>query len=70
MNPHPLIEYRKRRGLSRAQLAELLGVHRSMVDNVERGVRKFSAARAVEMERTARIPRHVLRPDLWKKRGS
>lgn len=37
MGESPLAQWRKRAGLSQAQLARLLGVHRSTVSFVERG---------------------------------
>jgi DNA-binding transcriptional regulator YdaS (Cro superfamily) len=65
MNAHPIISYRLSRGLSRAELAAKLGVKRAMIQHVENGVRKFSAERAMEIERATGVPRSVLRPDLW-----
>lgn len=65
MKAHPITSYREARGLSRAQLAELIGVRRAMVDHVENGIRKFSAERAVQIEQATGVPRSVLRPDLW-----
>lgn len=37
MGESPLAQWRKRAGLSQAQLARLLGVHRSTISCVERG---------------------------------
>lgn len=65
MHTHPITLYREARQQSRAEFAEVLGVKRAMLDHVERGIRKFSAERAVEIERATGVPRSVLRPDLW-----
>ena len=65
MKTHPITSYREQHGMSSAELALKLGVKRAMVDHVENGIRKFSAERAMEIERATGIPRAVIRPDLW-----
>jgi DNA-binding transcriptional regulator YdaS (Cro superfamily) len=65
MSIHPITTYREARNQSRAEFAALLGVKRAMLDHVERGIRKFSAERAVQIELATGVPRTVLRPDLW-----
>jgi transcriptional regulator with XRE-family HTH domain len=62
---HPLAEFRSLRGLSRAQVAELLGVTVAMVGHIERGVRRLSAEKARHIEETRGVPAAVLRPDLF-----
>jgi transcriptional regulator with XRE-family HTH domain len=65
MKEHPLAQYRKAAGLSRAQLADKLGITEAMVGHVERGVRRISAERAKEWERDHGIPPAIVRPDLF-----
>jgi len=65
MDTHPILSYRLAHGLSRAELAERLGVKLAMIQHVENGVRRFSAERAIEIERATGVPRSILRPDLW-----
>lgn len=62
---HPLAEFRRNRGLSRAQVAELLGVTVAMVGHIERGVRRLSAEKARDIEAAQGVPAAVLRPDLF-----
>jgi len=62
---HPLVEFRRKRNLTRAQAAELLGCTVAMVGHVERGVRSFSPERAKALEEQGKVPAAVLRPDLF-----
>jgi transcriptional regulator with XRE-family HTH domain len=62
---HPFAAYRKAKGLSRAEIAQQLGITEAMVGHIERGVRKASAERAKEWQREHGIPAHVTRPDLF-----
>lgn len=62
---HPLVQFREARRLSRAELAELLGLTVAMVGHVERGVRKIRAETALRIERERGVPASVLRPDLF-----
>lgn len=65
VRPHPLLQFRETRRLSRADLAELLGLTVAMVGHVERGVRKIRAETALRIERERGVPAAVLRPDLF-----
>jgi transcriptional regulator with XRE-family HTH domain len=62
---HPLIDYRRDQNLTREALAARLGVTVAMVGHVERGVRRFSAVRAVAWERELGIPARVTLPELF-----
>lgn len=62
---HPLVQFRQSRGLSRADLAALLGLTVAMVGHVERGVRKIRPETARRIERESGVPAAVLRPDLF-----
>lgn len=64
---HPLVRFRESRGLSRAELAALLGLTVAMVGHVERGVRKIGAETALRIERESGVPAAVLRPDLFRR---
>lgn len=65
MNAHPLTRYRSQNGLSRRELAALLGVSEAMVGHIESGIRRLNASRAVQAERAHGIPRAITRPDLF-----
>jgi len=59
----PLKQYRRSRGMSLQAVADIFGVTRGLVLYWEnKGV---SAERALQIEETLKIPRNLLRPDLW-----
>lgn len=62
---HPLLDYRQAHGLTREALAKRLGVTVAMLGHVERGVRRFSATKAVVWERELGIPARVTLPELF-----
>lgn len=62
---HPLAAFRRERGMSRAEIAQLLGVTVAMIGHVERGVRRFDARRALEWQRDKGIPATVTVPELF-----
>lgn len=62
---HPLREFRLARGLSRAELATLLGMTVAMVGHVERGVRRVRPETALRLQEERGVPAAVLRPDLF-----
>lgn len=62
---HLLREYRRKHGLSCAELAKLLGVAEPTARSLENGTRRITAERAAEIERATGIPRHELRPDIY-----
>ena len=58
-----LTTYRKRTGLTQAQLAEELGVKSPAICKWER--RRVPAERVIDVEQVTGVPRHELRPDLY-----
>ena len=61
-----LTQFRKTHGLTLADMAERLNVATSTVCKWE--LRRVPADRVVEIETTLGIPRHDLRPDLFRPR--
>lgn len=59
--------YRSRAGISRQEMAKLLGCSVAMVQHVESGARRPSAETAVEWEKRIGIPREEIRPDIFKR---
>ena len=62
--PHPLNVWRAKRGITLDGFACAFGVNKTTVMRWEEG--KIPAERVVEIERETGIPRHVLRPDLYR----
>jgi transcriptional regulator with XRE-family HTH domain len=60
-----LIKYRETNGLSRSQLAGLLGCSESYVGHVERGVRRLSWQTAIDWEKKLGISRKRLAPHIF-----
>lgn len=60
-----LTEYRKARGLSQEELAELLGVSRPTVTRWETGARKIDGRLVPAVSEQTGIPVSDLRPDLF-----
>jgi DNA-binding transcriptional regulator YdaS (Cro superfamily) len=52
-------------GFSREAMSRKIGVSASMIQQVEGGLRKISAERAILIERATGLPRSMFRPDLW-----
>lgn len=65
MTKHPITRYREERDMTLEQFAALLGLRAPAICKWEKGGRKISAERAVEIEQRVGIPRHELRPDLF-----
>jgi DNA-binding transcriptional regulator YiaG len=61
--PTPLAFWRRKRGLTQAQLATALGVAQSYVATMESGARKGTSARLKVMARVLRIPMERLVAD-------
>jgi transcriptional regulator with XRE-family HTH domain len=61
---HPLQSYRETHELSRAALADKLGVQRATVHRWEKGDRKIDAELVPTISEITGIPARVLRPDL------
>lgn len=61
----PLEQYRTENGLTKTQLADLLGVSPTMVSLIASGERKPGFALTKKIEAVTGIPRHVLRPDVY-----
>jgi transcriptional regulator with XRE-family HTH domain len=61
----PLEQYRTENGLTKTQLADLLGVSPSMISLVLSGARKPGFALAQHIERVTGIPKQTLRPDVY-----
>jgi DNA-binding XRE family transcriptional regulator len=57
--------YREGLALSQIEMAKKIGVSAGFMHDLEKGRRKMSPQRALELEIDAGIPRHVLRPDIW-----
>jgi transcriptional regulator with XRE-family HTH domain len=67
MESNPLTAFRQAQKLSKAELARLLGVSRSIAHRWETGERKIGPdSLAVVSEKTG-IPKRALRPDLAEK---
>lgn len=60
-------EYRARKGLSRKQLAEIIGVSAEFLRLHENGKRQFSPQRAIQVDELTggEVPKHETRPDIW-----
>ena len=67
MTPHPQIASAIKAVGSQPKLAELAGLSQQHISKLLRRQRGVSAEAAVAIERATRgkVPRHVLRPDLW-----
>lgn len=62
---HPVTDYRKKNGLTQAELAEQLGVSRSFVGLVEAGERQIDPVDVALWERVTGVSRKRLRPDVF-----
>jgi transcriptional regulator with XRE-family HTH domain len=62
--------YRDRNGLSQEDVAERLGISRSMVGLLENGAREFTAAMAIRIETRLGIDRLLIRPDLFRRKAA
>lgn len=62
-----LLDYIKHRGLSQAELADLVGVSQGMVSHWLTGRKAISAERAKQIEHATAgfVRRHELRPDIF-----
>jgi transcriptional regulator with XRE-family HTH domain len=60
-----LIKYRETKGLSRSQLAKLLGCSQSYVGHVERDIRRLSWKTAMAWEKKLGIDRKLLAPHIF-----
>jgi DNA-binding transcriptional regulator YdaS (Cro superfamily) len=67
--PHPLVAYRESQQppLSRAKLAEKIGVRRPTIFRWETGDRKIDESKLPDVIRVTGIPAKELRPDLIQK---
>jgi transcriptional regulator with XRE-family HTH domain len=65
---NPLRAYRKKHQLSQQQLADKLGVSRSLVAMMEGGNRPFTDDMALLIEDRLGIDRMITRPDLFRRR--
>lgn len=64
MAQHALRKYRAERGLSRDQLANLIGCTPAMVSHIENGIRRASVELAMRADSKG-VPKELLRPDVW-----
>lgn len=62
-----LSKFRKSKGLTQEQVADILGTTKATVSRWESEKRRPDPATTVEIERKLGIPRHELRPDLFSK---
>lgn len=62
--------YRDRNQLSQEEVAERLGISRSMVGLLENGEREFTADMAVRIEERLGIDRVLIRPDLFRRKAA
>jgi transcriptional regulator with XRE-family HTH domain len=60
LNPHALRVIRERTGLSKAQLAELAGVDRTLVTRLENGERSATPAVIVKLAAALQCPQTAL----------
>jgi transcriptional regulator with XRE-family HTH domain len=65
---NPLRAYRLKKRLSQQELADQLGVSRSLVAMMECGERGFTDAMALVIEDRLGIDRMITRPDLFRRR--
>lgn len=65
MSPSVLTAYRRRKGLTKAQLARLLSTSWANVHRWETGQRLISAEYARKVSRELDIPAAKLRPDIF-----
>lgn len=67
-----IIKYRERHGMARGELGKLIGVTAEFVRLVEKGKRKLSPERALDLEvaTDGELPRTVTRPDLWEPKAA
>lgn len=69
METNPLKAYREDHQLSKAELARLLGVSRSIAHRWESGERKIGPDSLATVSEKTGIPKRELRPDLAEKLG-
>jgi len=67
---NPLRGYRKRHGLSQAELADRLDVSRSWVAQIETGVRRVTIGMAMRIEERLGINPVLFWPSVFRKRAA
>jgi len=65
--PNALAQYAKENDLTQRELGELLGVSRQMAGFLLKGERRITADNAVEWEKTLKIPRERLCPEIFRR---
>lgn len=65
MTNNILREYRETNGISRAELADQLGISLSMVAHIENSIRGISPERAISWSKLLGIPKEKLCPRIF-----